>query len=125
MIINFELLKKDILHLIKHSVVNSTTTNGYSVYSIGDNLSAPEYILSACYSHTDAFDVWNKYEIYPKNMPPLQLILPMNIDIDDQYAKDFLMLFKKCSDKVKAQENMAQHNMFLRTVIINHSGHMH
>ena len=116
---NLENLLKNIEYTIKHSVVNSITTNGYSLYSTGPDLLNPEYILSTKYSHTDNLDVWNEYEIYFHDTLVIKLILPMNTSVHDGFAQRILKLYKKCSTKVIAQERLAQKNNFLRSLSIN------
>lgn len=109
-------LKQYILHLIRNSFVHSTTVAEYSAYLIGGDLSNSEFMITVKYSHTDAADVWCEYELFFQKTPVYKMILPLNIPIYDDLAQDMMEILKKCSQKIIAQEKMAQKNMFLRTI---------
>ena len=110
-------LKDYILYLIKNSFVHSTTVDGKSIYIIGKTLSDYDFIITVKYSHTTHTDIYYEYELYSDLFPVYKITLPLNqpIQKDDTLAQDFLTILKKCSDKIKYQESLAQKNMFLRT----------
>ena len=116
---DFNVFKEYAAYLIKNSFVNSVAGYGYSVYSIGEDLNESEMIFSTRYSHTDIQDVWCEYMIYFQGLPVSRITLPLNKPVQDDFAKDVLNLFKKCSQKVIAQEKMAKKNMFLRYISEN------
>lgn len=114
---DFNVFEEYASYLIKNSFVHSLTGDGYSVYSIGNDINANELIFTTKYSHTDTLDVWCEYVIYCYGVPISRITLPLNLPIQDKFSLDVLALFKKCSQKVIAQEKMAQKNMFLRTIV--------
>lgn len=110
-------LKDYILYLIRTSFVHSISEEGHSAYVIGNNISDYDFILTTRYSHSTPNDIWCEYEIFLQTFPIYKVTLSLNQQIqkDDTLAQDFLMILKKCSNKVKLQEINAQKNMFLRT----------
>ncbi len=114
-------LKDYILYLIKTSFVHSISTEGCSAYVIGQNINDYDFLLTTKYSHATPDDIWCEYELFSHVFPVYKIALSLNqkIQKDDTLAQDFLMLLKKCSNKVKLQERNAQKNMFLRTFVNN------
>ena len=106
-----------LLYSIKHSFVHSTVAQGYSLYAIGDSLEDYDFLLTTNYSYTDTFDVWIEYNIYFNKTPTIKLILPLNTPIKDDFAVAVLNIFKKCSNKVIAQEKLAKKSRFWRSII--------
>lgn len=114
-------LKDYILYLIKTSFVHSISIEGRSAYAIGKNISDYDFILTTKYSHATPDAIWCEYELFLQAFPIYKITLSLNkkIQKDDTLAQDFLMLLKKCSNKVKLQERNAQKNMFLRAFVNN------
>ena len=114
-------LKDYILYLIRTSFVHSISTEGRSAYVIGQNINDYDFILTTKYSHATPDDIWCEYELFSQAFPVYKITLSLNQQIqqDDTLAQDFLMILKKCSNKVKLQERNAQKNMFLRAFVNN------
>lgn len=112
-------LKQYIIYLIKNSFVHSTIGEGYSIYSAGKDIAQSDFLLTVKYSHTDAADIWNEYELYLHGASVYKRTLPLNIPVFENLSLDLLEVLKKCSNKVIAQEKLAQKNMFIRTVADN------